>query len=134
MTTLLDAIREDCEILLRRALLHKTIFMFGEDGNGKHGRNEFPIYSEISSIGVSIRSDDEDNPIDIDATIRLHLPDYDSTLTGHAITDQNLRISLNMLLKAADIDVECLQWADVSEQGVKYIALTIDVDKLLDWA
>jgi hypothetical protein len=131
---MLDAIAEDCTTLLERALLNKTVFMFGEDGNGRHGRSEFPVYSEISEIRVFLSSDDDDNPSDVHGIVQLHLPDYDCTVHGHAITDQNLRISMNMLLQAACIDVDALTWADISQQGLHSVAFSIDVEKLLDWA
>lgn len=131
---MLDAIAEDCKTLLERALLHKTLFMFGEDGNGQYGKAEFPVYSEVSEVFVSLKADDDDNPSDVHGIVRLTLPDYDSTVHGHAITDQNLRISMNILLQAALIDPLALTWADITQQGLRSIAFSIDVEKLLDWA
>jgi hypothetical protein len=132
--TILEELRQDCRILLERAMLGKTIFMFGEDGNGKHGKSEFPRYCKITGVGVSMQADDDDSPSDIHAVAQLRLEGYDSEIHGHAITDTNLRISLNMLMKDGAIDPACLDWADITLQDRHAIVLELDVGMLLDWA
>jgi hypothetical protein len=132
--TILEELRQDCRILLERALLGKTLFMFGEDGNGKHGRAEFPRYCKVDNLYVSMTADDEDSPSEIHALVHLDLDDYDVEIHGHAITDVNLRIALNMRLTDNAIDPAVLDWADITQQDRHAIALTVDVGLLLDWA
>lgn len=133
MITMLEAIRRDCVVLLERALLHNQLVMFGEDGCGQHGRAEFPVYSEVTAISVNLTADDNDDPSDIHGIVILHMPDYDAGRQGHAMTDQNLRISLNRCLDAAAIDRAAIDWADISLQGQQAVVLSIDVSLLMDW-
>lgn len=132
--TILEELRQDCRILLERALLGKTLFMFGEDGNGHHGKSEFPRYCKVTGIGVSMQADDDDNPSDIHAVAQIRLDGYDAEIHGHATTDANLRISLNVLLQNDAVDPTCLDWADITLQDRHAVILTLDVSTLLDWA
>jgi hypothetical protein len=132
---MLDAIREDMNVLFSRVFPPGEILsMFGEDGNGAYGRSEFPLFCQVRFFNVFATADDEDTPSDIYGLLRIYLDGYNSLVTGHAITDANLRISLNLALQKHAIDPTCLDWGAVCEQGGDYIALSIDVPKLMGWA
>lgn len=133
MTTTLDIIQGDALILLERALLNKNLVFFGEDGGGKHGRSVYPVTAHVNGIDVTLASDDEDNPSDIWSCVFIRLLGYDSDVTGHAITDQNLRICLNQLLSAEHLDPTCLDWAHVDLQLKETIVLDVNIGKLLQW-
>lgn len=133
MITTLDAIREDCEILLERAFLDKKLTFFGEDGAGKYGRSTYPVTCQVVSVVVDVEADDAEYPSIIAGIVKLTMTGYDSTVTGHAITDHNLRIALDMCLKDADIDLTAVEWAGEELQGVHSITLFINVEMLLDW-
>lgn len=134
MTTL-DIIREDVTILISRMLKsNDEVFMFGEDGNGLFGKSDQVFRSQVGLFDVSITADDDDNPSDIHCLLKLYILGYDSTVTGHAITDKNLEICLNIKFKQESIDPTAWDWAHPSVQGKDYIALIIDVTKMLDWA
>jgi len=133
MTTMLDALSDDCSIMMQRVLLNKNLVFFGEDGAGKHGTSIYPVTGHVYLVDVELDCDDEDNPSDIYGVVRIAMVGYDSAVTGHAITDQNLRIALNMCMKAEHVDPTALDWADISLQGQDYIVLDLDVSKLIEW-
>lgn len=134
MITLLDSIREDCEILLNRAFAGKQLYMFGEDGNGQYGKRDFALFCDVICISVSATAEEDDHPSDVQGIVKIYLANYDASVHGHAITDQNLRFSLNELLSAQDIDPEALEWGDISIQENDGVTLSINVSLLMDWA
>lgn len=127
-----DILAADMAVLLDRVFTGNQLTFFGEDGAGQHGRSTFPVTCNITdfSVGVTTFSDDV---AEVEADVTISLDGYDSTVTGHAITDHNLRISLNKLLSAQEIDVDALDWADVASQGPDFIRLKINAQKLLSW-
>ena len=134
MTTTLSLLHDDVEILMQRALTGAKLTMFGEDGNGKHGVSTFPVTATVRSISIYLSADNEDDCDNLTGAVELYLDGYDASITGHAITDANLRISLNMLLKAQSIDPAVLNWHEIGYQQTNSIMLKIDVPLLLDWA
>lgn len=133
MTTL-DEITESCQELLNNALKGKTLGMFGEDGNGQHGRSSYATYAYVNRVTVFLEADDHEHPGDIHGIVEIDLSGYDSHVHGHAVTDQNLRFSLNDMLKKARIDPTCLDWGVLAMQGRRHITLSVDVVKLMNWA
>jgi hypothetical protein len=134
MTTA-DILREDVVILVSRMLRsNDEVFMFGEDGLGQHGRSDQVLRGQVALFDVSVTVDDEDNPSDIHCLLKLYVTGYDSRVHGHAITDNNLKICLDMKFKQEAIDPDAWDWAHLSMQGNDYIALNLDIPKFLDWA
>jgi hypothetical protein len=129
-----NSLEDDCRILLERALVAKLLAMFGEDGNGDYGRNDRAVFTTIQSISMKFVEDPEGQQgSDIYGVLGLFLLGYDARLYGHATTDTNLRISLNVLLDAAGIDREALYWAPITMQGQHTIVLFVDIGLLLAW-
>jgi len=127
-------IEEDCQILLDRALLSKSICAFGEDGFGKHGRHERAMWFKIRSIDITIECDDDENPNDVTGIASLKLEGYDSDAVGHIMTDHNFKICLDAFLKNGDIEPDTLTWPDDLEmQGDNFVTLNIDIGLLLGW-
>ena len=121
-------LQDDCLVLLNRALLNKTVCAFGADGHGEHGYSLFPQYFNVSDITVLINSSQAElNPV---AIVMLSLDDFDSDLSGHVSTDNNLRISINTHLISEEIDPKCWAFAPFSFQGTGYVVLEIEVNKL----
>lgn len=134
MTTV-DMLREDIQILVSRMLrTSDELFMFGEDGLGQHGRSDQVFRGPVALYDVSVTADDDEEPSDIHCLLKLYVAGYDASIHGHAITDRNLEICLDMKFKQEDIDPDAWDWAHLSMQGNDYIALNIDVAKFLDWA
>jgi hypothetical protein len=131
MTDFFDALREDCTVLLSRALLNKTVFVFGVDGMGQYGVNNTPKHCQIKGIGVEVFATDQ--LMNIQGLCRIQLDGHDAQVDGFAATDKNLEISLNNLLAAQNIDKACWIWADLDSQGWDYVTIKIDVDKLIAW-
>lgn len=69
----------------------------------------------------------------VKGTVAIGLHGYNATVTGHVITDQNLKISLNKLLQAATIDSTCWSWGSAEMQGADFFLLNLDVNRLLEW-
>jgi hypothetical protein len=133
MITVLESIREDCEILLTRAFFDKNLTFFGEDGAGKHGKSNYPVTGHVISVVVEADADDPDSPSTVAGIVTLTMLGYNSTVIGHAITDHNLRIALDICLKDADIDPAAVEWAGEDLQGENSITLFINIEMLLDW-
>ena len=132
MKTESDLVKDECITLLDRIFHGETLTFFGEDGNGRHGRSIFPVQARIRTFDFEIDAYSDD-AAEIEASVRVFLDGYDSSVTGHAITDQNLRFDLNRLLAAWDAEYSTFDWADAAEQGLNFITLKVDVRKLLAW-
>lgn len=132
MKTTSDYVKDECIVLLDRILTGKTLTFFGEDGNGQHGQSVFPVVARIRCFNFEFEafSDDLDETV---AYVRIFLDGYDATVTGHAITDANLRIDLDRLLSEWNADSSTLDWAPVDLQGPDFITLAVDVKRLLSW-
>ncbi len=83
---------------------------------------------------ISITVDDDEHPSDVQCVLKLYIFDYDSQVHGHAITDGNLKICIDMKFKEWSMDTTAWDWAHISMQGRDHIALNLDVPKLLDWS
>lgn len=125
-----DIIRDDCLTLLQRAFLAYQVNVFGLDGNGKYGSDYHGHKYTIKDVKVPLVFSID---TDFTAIVNLYLDGYDSTKFGHAATDKNLEISLNSLLDSADIDNDCWSWAAEFHQGTNFVALELDVKRLLEW-
>jgi hypothetical protein len=123
-------IEADCSVLLIRALLGQTVAAFGEDGLGKHGRNDLAIHYTIEDIDLVIVIDD-DEPL---GQVALKLENYDASKFGHIMTDQNFLISVRKILTSQHIDPTCLEYSEFDMQGDDFVSFDLDVVKLLDWA
>lgn len=126
-------IEEDCTLLLERALLHKTLCAFGEDGFGQYGRSETPHYFQVRDLFITIEADDDDSPTTVWGQVMIKLDGYDADITGHIKTDKNFDISLNAALTAAGLSTKSLIWAAYSEQPKDGVTFHINVGELLDW-
>jgi hypothetical protein len=134
MTTL-DFLRDDIQILVSRMLrTDDALFMFGEDGCGQHGQNSQVFRGQVGLYDVACSADDDEDPSDIHCLLKLYVVGYDARVLGHAITDKNLEICLNQMFVREAYDIDSWDWAHISMQGDDYIALNLDVAKLLDWA
>lgn len=132
MKSTADYLKDECIVLLDRVLTGETLVFFGEDGNGKHGRSTFPVTARVRCFDFDLVAFSDDTA-EIEAYVRIFLDGYNSDDTGHAITDQNLRINLDRLLDREHIERGALTWAPERYQGRDYITLTVDVQKLLAW-
>jgi hypothetical protein len=126
----LDQIRSDCTILLKRALLGKTMAVFGIDGFGLHGYSFHGKHFPVTDVTVLVTDDGEEDP---KGMAMICLDGYNSGDCGHLSTDQNLRISLNKCLQAEVIDPTCWSWAPIDYQGLDFFVIELDVPKLLGW-
>lgn len=124
-----DDLLNDCCILLDRVFMGAELVLFGEDGLGKHGRALQPIFCNVKSVFANNLTEDDGITT---GHVRLSLTNYDSTVTGHAITDANLRISLNQLLQKHSISPASVDWGPIQLQGTESILLTFDADKLVN--
>lgn len=127
-----DILAGDMVILLDRALTGQSLTFFGEDGGGRYGASSFHVTHRISAFDVQVTTFSDD-VAEVQAELRIFLDGYSSSVSGHAVTDGNLRISLNNLLRAQDIEAAALDWADISKQGSDFICLSINAQKLLSW-
>lgn len=125
-------IEQDCSIIIDRVFRGRSLTFFGEDGNGRHGRSTFPVTAKVAATSTSIESFSDDYS-EIEAYTALVLDGYDARVTGHAITDQNLRISLNLLLQACSVDPDALDWGPLNLQDDHTIVLKVNAKKLLSW-
>jgi hypothetical protein len=125
-------IEQECTVMLDRLFHGETLTFFGEDGCGQHGRSDFPVHAKVLAYTVDIACFDDDMTL-IEAYVRLRLDGYNADQTGHAITDQNLRIALNRLLDREVVDHDALTWGPLDMQGRDVIVLQADVSKLLSW-
>jgi len=119
---------EDSEILLKRALLGKTLACFGIDGHGLYGQSTLAKHFNVLDIEVKINHTADD---DLEGKAYIALLGYDAKDCGHAATDVNLKISVNEKFKVEYIDTTCWTWADLPEQGDCYFTINFDVEKLL---
>lgn len=130
-TTAAMVLEEDCTILLRRTFLGKDICAFGEDGFGKHGRNERAMWFTVNAchVDLTVATDDE-----ITGHVYISLDGYDAGTTGLILTDLNFEIRIRQLLVAEGIDPDVLSWPDgVERQGEDFVVMDIDVPLLLGW-
>jgi hypothetical protein len=126
----------DADILLRRALLNRTVNAFGADGLGQHGTDDMARQFKITNLAV------EANPAPfaqgllnsrtsgLTGLVSIDLEGYDSTRVGHVFTDKNLAISLNALLQTELIDPACWTWAKLDQQGETSFAIAVDLERL----
>ena len=127
-----DYIKDECLVLLDRAFTGQSLTFFGEDGGGKYGSSVFPLTCRIRCIDLEFEAFSDDAS-EIRAFVRFFLDGYDADVTGHAITDANLRINLDTLLKQQVIIPNTLEWADLRYQGRDFITLSLNVEQLLSW-
>lgn len=132
MIPVIAEIHTDCQTLLSRVLQDAKLTFFGEDGMGDYGRSTFPVTATVRSVNFDIESHADDLS-SFTAFVYLLLDGYDAKQHGHAVTDRNLRISLDMLLSSYHVDPACLDWAPVEMQSDHTIVLTVDVPELLSW-
>jgi hypothetical protein len=128
--TILSSIKDDCIILLERALVGKTICAFGEDGCGKYGRSDTPMYFIVSCIAVSLESLDLTTKSPM-GKLFINLDGYDANVHGHALTDVNFEISLHKLLANENITPNAITWGDINDQTRDNVVMNIDVYELL---
>lgn len=121
----INAIEKDCEILLKRALLNKTLSCFGEDGFGQYGKDSFARYYQVSRITTRAYQDQDEQVFVI---ARIYLDGYNSTLQGHAATDRNLEISVNNFFTAEYISPNGWTWAEEALQ--EHNCFTIEINAL----
>lgn len=126
-------IEEDCILLLERALLHKTLNAFGEDGLGQYGKWDTPQYFDVTHIFVTIRADDDNAPTIVSGKVLVRLLGYDSDVTGLVITDKNFDISFQNALSEAGVPLDALILLPADEQPRFSVAFDIDIGKLLNW-
>lgn len=126
-------VEEDCTLLLERALIRQTLCAFGEDGEGKYGKHNLPMYFDVVDIRVDIEADDDHRPTVISGTCTIVLRGYDANIVGHIITDKNFDISLAKALSAASLSPKSLVWAPITEQADGAVTFYIDVAELLSW-
>lgn len=126
----LQELTNDCDILLRRALLGKTLACFGADGDGDYGSSYYAKHYQVTDIEVVVHFDIDESA---HGKAHIYLDGYDSTVFGHVVTDNNLKISLNKLFAQEFIESSCWTWADISEQGDTYFTIQFDTNKLLGW-
>lgn len=127
-----DGLKNELTILLDRILTNETLTFFGEDGNGQYGRSVFPVSCRVQSFDVEIETYSDDI-YEIEALLYITLDGYSASASGHAITDENLRINLNQLLKREYAPVDALAWGPLEKQGENFICLRVDAQKLLQW-
>lgn len=130
-TEFLEDIKKDCQILLQRALLRKTLCAFGLDGNGQFGTDSRAHYYEVNSLIVDVES--ASNIFNPQGSATILLQGYDAGAYGHIFTDNNLRIAINKCLKDQHIKAECWTWGNLGSQGSTFFTLDLDIPKLLDW-
>ncbi len=143
MSQMFDSIRtkvqSDCEILLWRALANKSVFAFGDDGLGKHGRCDLAQTYKIQRFSIEIDlAEKPPTPIGIpvyDAfgKLSIDLQGYSASEFGHICTDQNFLISVRKLLEAQHIDPACMQYAAIDEQTENSVVMDFDPVMLLNW-
>jgi hypothetical protein len=135
MNQFLLEIKQDCEILLNRAVLGKTLSCFGIDGLGQYGKCDFAQHYKV--IAIEVNADGVADGDEINATMILHLDGYTESQYGSLNTDQNFRISLNQHLAPLFIDKShadsCWDW-DMSVSLPGAVVLDLDVYKLLQFA
>lgn len=132
MLTPSSLIKHECEILLDRILHAQSLTFFGEDGGGQFGRSEFPITASVRHFDFELDIEN-DEPEDPKGIVQIYLDGYRASQFGHAVTDANLRINLDILLDREHVDRDALTWADIGMQGENFITLYVDVAKLLSW-
>ncbi len=131
-SSFLDQLSSDCTILLKRALLGKTMAVFGVDGFGLHGSSFRGKHFVVNDITVLVTAEDAlGDPVGV---ALISLDGYNSADDGHLSTDQNLKISVNKCLQADHIDPKCWTYAALEFQGADFFVIDLDVPRLLDWA
>ena len=131
MNQILEAIQDDCQTLLTRALNGKTIACFGIDGCGQYGQCDTAQFYRVHDVAVEVYEVyDSDYP---EAIALVMLDGYDSAQYGDVSTDQNFKISLNALLRAHDIDTQCWDWGDQSLAMQHSVVLQLDPRRLMQW-
>lgn len=121
-------LRADLQTLLNRALKGKEVVIFGEDGNGRFARFAFPVTAAICSLCILDDSTDERAYVGLMIHVgnRLIVDDKDIIEThGRPDGDQNLKLSINALLRDASIDTGC--WKFTYRTSPYNLVLEIDV-------
>ncbi len=119
-----ETVEADCSVLLLRALMFKAIKAFGEDGDGKYGKNQFPIEFLVDDMAVDVNDDLETGEV------KIFLKNYDATQVGYIATDKNFVIGMNQYLEENYINPECLSYSPLNKQGRHFISFKLDVQKL----
>lgn len=131
MEELENELSMDCEILFARALKHRTVCAFGDDGCGKHGKNDRAIHFTVDGIQCEVSMIDDATAAGL---LIVQLETYLNITYGDICTDQNFLISVRELLKEAGINPDAIQYASIDEQGMTYVAFEFDVGEVLQWA
>lgn len=131
MTAQEQQIKNDCTILLERALFGRLVCAFGEDGCGQYGRSDTPAFFLVKAICVEIGVDSSNHSV-LTGKAWLHLDGYNSIDNGYILTDKNFEISIRKLLVDESIDPQALTWGDFNEQGADFVVMKIDIDQLLN--
>lgn len=126
----INAIEKDCEILLKRALLNKTLSCFGEDGFGQYGKDSFARHYQVNDITTRAYQDQDEQVFVI---ARIYLDGYNSTLQGHAATDRNLEISVNNFFTAEYISTNSWTWAEEALQEQNCFTIEINAFNFLGY-
>lgn len=121
-----ESVEADCSVLLLRALMMKNIKTFGEDGDGKYGRSQYPIEFLVDDMAVDVNDDLETGEV------KIFLKEYDAKQVGLIVTDKNFIISMNKHLVENFIDPKCLEYSPINKQGRHFVSLTLDVPKLIE--
>lgn len=124
MIPIQESLEADCSVLLMRALMNKSIKTFGEDGDGKYGRSQYPLDFIVEDMAVDINSDLETGEV------KLFLKDYASRKHGFIATDKNFVISMNNFLEENFIDPKCLSYSPINKQGYHFVSFLLNVPKL----
>jgi len=127
-----DIVKQEMTVLLDRVFHAQDLTFFGEDGNGLYGQATYPVTASVRCFDIDVVGCSDDTA-EIEAYVRIFLNGYIASTHGHAITDQNLRISLDRLLDREQIDRDALTWARLDYQGETFICLAINANKLLAW-
>lgn len=129
LSTVIQQYNEDCGILLKRALVGKTLSCFGADGNGQYGHHAFARHFTVLNVHTTVYSD-VDETLFGKATIALL--GYSSSDHGHVATDMNLKISVNEALKTEYIEPDCWSWSPLEEQGAFYFSIDFNPEILIN--
>jgi hypothetical protein len=126
----MQIIHDDVHTIFSRALVGKQLYAFGADGFGKYGRHEFAQYYKVKSVQVYLGTD----AAQFRTTVTILLENYDASVFGHIYTDQNFWRSLTTILEDDwHIPPNSIKWAELKDQGVTYVSIDVDHEKVLHW-
>lgn len=122
----IDIIKEDCSILLNRALLDQKIVTFGEDGCGIYGKNIIPQYYIINALEIEINEIDNK----FYGEVFIYLADYNSNIFGHICSDKNFEISIRKLFLSNFINPNIIQYSSIEHQFNHGVSMKFDPKQL----